>query len=255
MYTSSSNAKGVQTKWIEDEFWFKLDKVGHCEGLAEVACSYILKNSEYPLFVLYSPGIFISPQGKKGLGCCSKSFTEENEKYVSVQKLFKTHGVKDEDVTHNSISVEERIKRTVGYVQEITKLNNFGLHLSNILYFDGYTLNDDRHFSNFGVIYNKVTKEYRLAPIFDNGFSFLAGYTILPGISNEMIIKNIKAKPFTEDFQEQIDIANKLYGRSLIINYSVDGLESLLNSTLYSRDRVQRMISLIKERHSNYLKT
>ena len=96
-----------------------------------------------------------------------------------------------------------------------------------MLEIDAFFLNEDRHTNNIAVIYDLKKREYRYCPYFDMGLSLFAD--IKQDFPIEKTIeechKSIIAKPFSKDFDEQMDAANELYGRYLKFNISKAEME------------------------------
>ena len=66
-------------------------------------------------------------------------------------------------------------------------------------------------------IYRQADRSYRLCPYFDMGLSLYADtreeYPL--DMDVETCRKRVRAKPFSQDFDEQMDAAGRLYGWSL----------------------------------------
>ena len=89
-----------------------------------------------------------------------------------------------------------------------------GKYLTVMLEIDAFFLNEDRHTNNIALIYDTIQKEYRLCPYFDMGLSLFSdtreAYPLRMGFS--ACRAEIQAKPFSRDFDEQMDAANERYG-------------------------------------------
>ena len=93
----------------------------------------------------------------------------------------------------------ERIEYVINFVKEQTKLD-IREYLANTFLLDMLILNEDRHFNNLGIIYNE--KDFKCAPIFDNGKSFLIGNPRAKKCNTlKEQIKTAYAKAFSPSFE------------------------------------------------------
>ena len=103
----------------------------------------------------------------------------------------------------------------------MTGLKDFGKYLTTILELDAFTYNEDRHFNNIAVI-EEPNGNFRPCPIFDNGAAFLSDLNEYSGERIGLLRKAVLSKPFSENFNEQVAICRKLYGRQLNFYKSLD---------------------------------
>ena len=116
-------------------------------------------------------------------------FTNENEGYAPMYKIFKTD--------------DWKILQKAEFINAIAKFYDIK-KLRDLMLFDALILNPDRHCGNFGMIIdNNTNKLLRPAPIFDNGFSMINFLTIdeLKDIKNAKIEK---ISSFGYTFDEQM---------------------------------------------------
>ena len=166
-------SKGNQPKWQLNGRWYKADHMGY-ESLAEVLISQLLKQSNAPDFVEYRP-IFILHEKQKKAGCVSKNFREKNEMLVPFERLHRSYkGQGLASVLSGMQDPEEKIRYTVGFIEQVTGLSGVGEYLTLLLELDSFFLNEDRHTNNLAVIRNEASMKFRLCPIFDNGLSLLS---------------------------------------------------------------------------------
>ncbi len=80
---------------------------------------------------------------------------------------------------------------------------------------DAFFLNEDRHTNNIAVLWNPMTDEFALCPYFDFGLSLFSDIKedFPLAINVEECRKKIKAKPFSLDFDEQLDVC-ELIGKT-----------------------------------------
>ena len=210
------SSKGNQWKWNDGNYWYKADQLGY-EALTETVVSHLLLQSTIENHVLYEP-VVIDYHGKELLGCKSKNFLQPTEELITLERLFRQNAGMSlsKEISYFS-DVKKRIEYTVDHVISYTGLEDFGQYLTKMLEMDAFFLNEDRHTNNIAVIYDLKKREYKYCPYFDMGLSLFAD--IKQDFPLEKTIedchKRIVAKPFSRDFDEQMDAANELYGSFL----------------------------------------
>ena len=138
-----------------------------------------------------------------------------NQVLIPLEKLYRRYTGESLAVKLSDFAdVSERIQYLVTQVEEITKIDNFGAYLTAMLEIDAFFMNEDRHTNNIAVIYNEKTQKYELSPFFDQGLCMFADinqdYPIDQSL--EYCLEKIEAKPFSSDFDIQLDAAEELYG-------------------------------------------
>ncbi len=208
-----ASSKGNQNKWRVDGVWYKADGLGY-EALAEVLVSRLLEKSSINDFVQYE---YEPLEWKETTfhGCRSWDFmTEEDDKIVSVERLFQTfEGESAAKAVLKYCETADRIKYVAEHVEQFTGICHFGEYLRKLLTVDALFLNEDRHFHNIAVI-RKKDGSYRECPLFDQGaslFSDLKGDYPLQ-LDLQKCCEKIQAKPFSTDFDRQLDACETLYG-------------------------------------------
>lgn len=249
-----SSSKGNQPKVFQNGYWYKTDHMGY-EGLSESIISKLLEKTNISDFVSYSP-VIILRDGKEKPGCVSINFKKENESIFTLEHLFRAYTGKSLAGVLSEIPLtEDRISFTIDFVKKHTALANFGQYLTAMLQLDTFFLNEDRHTNNIAVIRNDDTKEYRLCPFFDFGLSLLSDINDYP--ENEDIfelIKKVTAKPFSLDFDEQADAAEKLFGSQLEINFTKQDIINIsaAHKEYYSEKIINRITDLLLSRHNKF---
>lgn len=204
--------KGNQAKMHIGDNWYKLDYLGY-EGASEYAVSEILKKSNIYEFVEYDMEN-VEYNGIKSHGCLSKNFLNKGEEVVTLEDMIEEEtGLRGIDYLEG-IPVDKKIRLVVNLVERVTGLDKFGEYLTTLLELDKLVLNEDRHFHNIAFVRNE-DGQYKYCPIFDNGGSFLSD-THLDYSLDSSIAKNlakVKAKPFSDSFDEQVSAAESLYGK------------------------------------------
>lgn len=223
------SSKGNQMKWRQEDCWYKADQFGY-ESLAEVVVSHLLEKSNILQATLYHPAIIIY-HGKEYRGCYSENFRKPEELLIPLERLFRNHTTVGLAKQISLITdVKERIKYTETLVCKVTGIENFGEYLAKILEMDAFFFNEDRHTNNISLLYDKDADKYRLCPFYDMGLSLFAD------TKNEFPLKldyfackeKITAKPFSRDFDEQLDAANELYGCHLKFNFSANQITNIV---------------------------
>ena len=118
-------------------------------------------------------------------------------------------------------------------------------YLINTLYFDKLVANEDRHINNLGVI-RKANGNYAIAPIFDNGLSFLAREEVWGKYEDIVYALNrVRYMPFGN---KQVRALRKKYpNKKLIINKTkVYRLLNNYTNDLYPRYQVQRCKDILR---------
>ena len=216
-FETKHTSKGNQLKWKQDGYWYKADQFGY-EGVAETLISTFLNKQKVPFpFVTYEQ-VKIIYDGKTYTGCRSRDFYEENPKLQGcvLIPLERLHRQYTGDGLANHLAqfkeVEDRVKYTVGFARNVTGLQHFDDYLSFLIQIDAFFLNEDRHTNNIAVLWNPDTDAYEYCPYFDFGLSLFADIKedFLLSMDFKDCRKEIKAKPFSVDFDEQLDVCEKL---------------------------------------------
>jgi hypothetical protein len=249
-----SASKGNQMKFYreEDDCWYKADYLGH-EGLSEYVAAKLLDMTDIP-HASYEPCQFLV--GKRQVtGCKSRNFLSEGETLVSAAELIRKY--RDEDIAKTCAGMElsERITYFVDTIVKITGCTDFPQYLTDMLCLDAITKNDDRHFNNISFIVDREGS-YRMTPIYDNGGAFLSDtYTYGEPEGQEELeraAKEVQAKPFSTDFDEQLDAMEELYGSSRICLPSRITFDREALSSYYPDRQLQKVENLIRESRRKY---
>ena len=149
---------------------------------------------------------------------------------------------------------KDRIKYTVDFVEDVTKIKDFGKYLTAKLEIDAFFLNEDRHTNNIAIIRNPSTNEFSLCPYFDQGLSLLSdldGFW-LDGDTEKHISRGI-AKPFGT-FKSQVSAAWELYGKQLDVRFTMDDVNNILDEMkeYYNDEILNRGMFIIKKQIEKY---
>ena len=249
------SSKGNQLKWYDHETWFKADYAGY-EGLTECVCSCLMKKSTLleKEYVLYAPEE-IRYKGKVYRGCSSRNFLPEGWQLITLERLFKNvYGKSLYESLYRIQEPEQRLRFLVDQTQRITDLDDFGAYMSRLLTIDAFFLNEDRHTHNIGVLLDEDNR-YHCCPVFDNGAGLLSDTTLDYPLDGdvETLIKTVEAKTFCRDFDEQLDIAEKLYGRHLTFAFDEKDMERAVESVnLYPEAMRKRVLQVLRWQRRKY---
>lgn len=242
------SSKGNQLKWCKDRVWYKADYTGY-EGLAEYMVSNLLKYStlcskEYVLYETEN----MEYAGHTFSGCVSRDFREDQRwQVLTLERLFR---LKYQESLYRSIfkirEPEERLKFLVDQIICVTGLEKFGIYMGKLLTLDALFLNEDRHTHNIAVLWDGYGA-YKYCPLFDHGAALLADTTVdYPlGEDSIVLIEKVAAKTFSHSFEEQLEIAEKLYGETIRFRFEEKEIRSLLEADAVYDERVKRRVYTI----------
>ncbi len=242
------SSKGNQLKWENDGVWYKADYTGY-EGLSEYIISHLLKKStlteeEYVLYDLekikYKENVYT--------GAKSVSFLKEGWQLITLERLFKNFFGESLYLSIYRIAeYEERLRFLVNQVERLTGLKDFGIYLNKLFTIDAFFLNEDRHTHNIAVLMNEKG-EFSYCPIFDNGAGLLSDTLMEYPLRGDVyeLMKHSRAKTICDDFDEQLDISEELYGVNVKFSFTEKDVRELLqNVTEYSPEEKRRVETII----------
>lgn len=249
------SSKGNQMKWKSEDWWYKADQMGY-EGMSETVTSHLLKLSSVKYDIVYEPVIIIY-KNKKLTGCRSRNFLGEREEIITLEHLFRQYtGMSLAKELAHIAEIKDRIAYLVEQVINFTGLENFGEYLTKMLEMDAFFLNEDRHTNNIAVIYQLDEDKFKLCPYFDMGLSLFSDIKedFLLGRSFEECRKNIVAKPFSRDFDAQLDAANELYGSFLKCSVKKEDMIREVDrwDFLYPKEAVDRVKETLRYQAGKY---
>ena len=241
--TQGHNSRGNQLKFKKDNIWYKTDSLGY-EGLSEYIVSYFLQRSNIENFVMYEYQQ-ISYNGQIYNGCKSENFLPCGFEIVTADKLFHKELGKSVHEVCNNGNISNFILSYVETAAKLTGLSmdNIGKNLTSILELDALFLNDDRHFNNLAFLWNG--DRFFECPIFDNGAALLSdkmnNYSLSYDMYGEVsdLVRRGKARPFSEDFEEQRNAAISLFGSQLEI-YTKSNTLPIPKNTIYDEETINR---------------
>ena len=126
--------------------------------------------------------------------------------------------------------------------------------MSKMLTIDSFFLNEDRHTHNIAVLTNG-DGEFKLAPIFDNGAGLLSDTVMEYPLSKDAVrmIDNVRSKTFCDSFEEQLDIAEELYGQQIRFTFNYNDVKGVVDKAdIYSEEIRFRVIEIIMQMRRRY---
>lgn len=201
IFQIKSVSKGSQSKWIKDNYWYKVDNLGK-EGLAEWVAYNILECStlntyEYANYELCD----IKLRGVTKSGCKPKNFISCDDQIRTIYSL-----IKHSNFFLKLLSASESLERKIALTVELAK-NLTGIDITNylrkVLTLDAIILNQDRHVNNIAII--ESNDDYKVCPIFDNGASL--GFNVLNQIDEiDIYCENVIPKYYGYTFEDAISL-------------------------------------------------
>lgn len=249
------SSKGNQLKWFRNNIWYKADYTGY-EGLAEYMISSLLKYStlESSEYVIYQTE---QMQHSRQIynGCSSPNFLCNNWQLITLERLFQSHY---KDSLYKAIfcidNHAKRLEFLVDYVIRMTGLKDFGIYMSKLLTIDALFLNEDRHTHNIAVLL-APDGTYHYCPIFDNGAGLLSDTTMDYPMNTPIfdLLEEVSSKTFSFNFEEQLDIAEQLYGQHIKFHFTANTIQKLLEAeTYYPTDIKKRVSNILLEQKRKY---
>lgn len=152
--------------------------------------------------------------------------------------------------------VRERIRYLVEQVENITGIKSFGEYITEMIEIDAFFLNEDRHTNNIAVLYDEENEQYFVSPFFAQGLCLLADtrqdYPM--ELSIEQCMDKIEAKPFSSEFDTQLEAAEELFGTQLEFHFTIQDIHRELEALadFYPEDIRQRVELLMRQQMRKY---
>ena len=249
------SSKGNQLKWNNNGIWYKADYTGY-EGLAEYMISHLLLKSSLRQdeFVLYEPEQ-IRYKDAVYSGVKSNDFLEKDWQLITLERLFMTFFGQSLYQSIFKISdPEKRLIFLVEQVERVTNLSDFGVYMNKLFTMDAFFLNEDRHTHNIAILMNKDGR-FSYSPIFDNGAGLLADTSLDYPLGKDVYLqmKEVRAKTISADFDEQLDLSEKLYGNHLKFHFHAKDVSDLLDGiSIYSQKEKDRVRDILLSQMKKY---
>lgn len=249
-----NSSKGNQLKFERDGIWYKADYLGY-EGLAETVVAKLLRfstldPSEYVDYdteeILYNGQVFT--------GCRSRDFTEGWQLITLERLLSQVYGRGLNQVVYAIEDHTERLKALVSLVERVTGLKDFGPYMAKTLTVDTLFLNEDRHAHNLALLTDN-RHSFRLCPLFDHGAALLSDTRLdyPAGRDPLAMIPSARPRTFCDSFEEQLDIAEKLYGEQIRFTFQYRDVQSVLDQAEpYPPEIRRRVLDIVMEQKRRY---
>lgn len=242
------SSKGNQQKWLKEGCWYKADYTGY-EGLTEYMVSHLLQKSSLKKeeYTLYDTEL-IKYKATQFHGCKSEDFLPQGWNLITLERLFQNmYGESLNRSIYDIRSYENRLEFIVNQTIRMTDLEEFGIYMSKLLTIDAMFLNEDRHTHNIAVLMDDVGN-FHYCPFFDHGAGLLSD-TMMDypmGRDIDEVMKEVEAKTFCRSFEEQLEVAEKLYGTNVKFDFSINDIENLLNEEQnYKREEKERVRQIL----------
>lgn len=149
---------------------------------------------------------------------------------------------------------EERLKFLVDQVVRVTGLEKFGTYMGKLLTIDVLFLNEDRHTHNIAVLWDGY-RAYEYCPLFDHGAALLADTTVDYPLGEDPValVRKVEAKTFSRSFEEQLEVAEKLYGETIRFHFGEKEIRSLLEADdVYDEKIKHRVYTILLQQRRKY---
>ncbi len=249
------SSKGNQLKWKNGGKWYKADYTGY-EGLAEYVVSSLLKSSDLMSsdYIVYQT-VEIAYKDQNYRGCSSEDFLPEKWQLITLERLFHSFYGKSFYLSVYEIQgIKERAEFLVEQVIEMTGLQEFGTYLAHLLTIDALFLNEDRHLHNIAVLLDPYGK-YHYCPIFDHGASLLSDTKLdYPEHADlRQLLPTVRARTLSDDFDEQLDAVERLYGRTIRFSFEEQKIKEILDhEKFYPEKQKHRVMEILLHQRRKY---
>lgn len=166
----------------------------------------------------------------KRKACITKSFIQSGELEVTVASIFDSLDV----VIPIKISAIDYINTTVEAIHRFTNLDIESIYswIYDMLVFDYIICNNDRHLTNFELLYNKNTNSFRFAPYYDHGQSFIGTDATLSKMEYTKYERKFKSRPFSTNPDRNIGDYARAKNSLIKMLSSSNGLKGIEESSI-----------------------
>lgn len=251
----SHSSKGNQWKWTDGLYWYKADYTGY-EGLSEYVVSKLLSCSDLRSeeYVQYETEK-IQYEKQCYQGCRSRDFLKRGWQLITLERLFQAEwGESLYKRIYQIPDYEKRLLFLVEEAEQITGLAHFGRYMCKLLTIDALFLNEDRHTHNIAVLWDGGHR-FEYCPIFDQGAALLSDTAVdYPmGVDVLEFMQKVKSKTFCSSFEEQLDIAEKIYGEQMHFFFGEKEIQEVLEADIiYSEEVKERVRTILLQQRRKY---
>ena len=139
-------------------------------------------------------------------------------------------------------------------IERLTGLKHFGRYMCKLLAVDALFLNEDRHLHNIAVLWDGEYA-FRYCPFFDQGAALLSDTLMDYPMGEEALelMQKAEAKTFCRSFEEQLDIAEELYGQQIRFSFGEKEIRRLLEKeSIYDTAAKKRVYTVILQQRRKY---
>lgn len=241
---AASTSKGVQPKKVISNEFIKYDLNGY-EGLSEIIAHRLLEQTNLAEYkhAIYYP--------LKVEGCKSPCFAEESEVVTLYRGLTRYYSMPLNEIIDTYLNTYDIVTFSwYDFILDFIQIyfNYDARDFFSLLFeFDRLILNTDRHYNN--LVFVQSAQKY-LPVVFDQGAAFCSDKTLF---SSEDVIADIKfalCKPFNEDFDKQVELAQS---RSNIrLNFLSKEIQLCISDIPYSENDKQRVKKILNHQMAKY---
>lgn len=249
------SSKGNQLKWNDGKYWYKADYTGY-EGMAEYIVSGLLRYSDL------KPEEYVSYETEEikygqqiYRGCRSQDFLKKGWQLITLERLYQTES--GESLYKNIYRIQDhkmRLHFLVEQSERLTGLKHFGSYMGKLLAIDAIFLNEDRHTHNIAVLWDGEER-FGYCPIFDQGAALLSDTTLDYPMGTDVmeLLPKPEAKTFCSSFEEQLDIAEELYGEQIHFSFGEKEIRGILEKDkIYSEEVKKRVFEVLRQQRRKY---
>jgi hypothetical protein len=253
-----SNTDGYQPKFVVDnglnfikvqcEMSKTLRDDWRVEDIASRICEqlgiYALKQTPCKVVITSKKGVQINR-----LGVISRNFEVDGYKFVSYNSILKNTGHTNQDKSFIRRSCMEKVAYIIDIISLFTSINknDVAIYILNMMLIDLLVLNQDRHFSNFGVFFNERTNKYEIAMIFDCGMGLFENDPAFDDMNSlEQCLRYSYVAPYGED---PFDLARELKNTNIGYKYlkAINVSRININKNLFIHDNSYEYFTRIKK--------
>ena len=194
-----TSSKGNQSKWqtrdgslyIKECFYYQ-GRVWRDDLVEIIASKYasFCALEDFGVCVLKQEACTVD--GRQAV--CSKNFCTPTQVFIPFKRLCDKNGISIPNYLQSS--PKDNFALLSSLYTAFTGLNAH-YYLLAMAVLDSVVGNEDRHYNNFGVLYDTSDKSYSLPPLFDFGLGLFEHDARYDGLSYKSCIQLMQCKPFT----------------------------------------------------------
>ena len=259
----SQSPKGNQPKWADSEYFYKQDNFPG-ESLSEYICSLFLESSSCDIpFLTYR---LTQPYITKSLNYKPRFTMLPFERLVAIyltetgyKSNLRTYKEGVINYWYKQFWMRHSSAKRLEFV--LTVFNYFGVsegeslkYLTYMVELDTLVLNIDRHFNNFGLMYDYKESRYKPMFLFDHGLSLCVGEGQLGSLKDMTNLRKVKMQPFSSRLSSNRSVLPPFKFSFDVVRF-VDlvkesfpfGLEYLKSSTQYIVFKHRLRVEYVKD--------